>query len=321
MHKGEIKIKGDRQERNKSTRSTKKILIISIFLVILGVFITGGAYVINLLGKIEKVNINEENLGISDKLTEEQKSIRNIALFGIDSTSDKGRSDAIMILTLDEKHNKVKLTSIMRDSYVDINGKKDKINHAYAFGGPELAIKTINENFGLNIKDFISVNFESLAAIINEMGGLQIRITQEEVPHIQGISGPGVHNLTGEQALAYSRIRYAQGDDYQRTQRQRNVMQGMYEGFRYTELTEYPGLISSFLPYVTSNMNATEMIAIGTEYGSIMSSGLDQYRFPRDGEGQNKMINGTYYLEYDVEKAGEAMRAYIFDDERIPFEK
>ena len=226
-----------------------------------------------------------------------------------------------MILTLDEPHNKVKLTSIMRDSYVDINGKKDKINHAYSYGGPELAIKTINENFGLNIKDFISVNFNSLAAIIDQMGGVQLRITQEEVPHIPGISAPGVHNLTGQQALAYSRIRYATGGDYQRTQRQRNLMQGMYEGFRYTEVMEYPGLISSFLPYVTSNMSASEMISIGTEYGKIISSGMDQYRFPRDGEGTNKMLNGVYYLEYDIKKAGEAIRAYIFDDKRLPFEK
>ncbi|MGL4450981.1 MAG: LCP family protein [Sarcina sp.] len=295
--------------------------MISIFLSIVAVFIAGGMYVANIFNKMEKVNINEENLGISEDLTDEQKNIRNIALFGIDSESDKGRSDSIMILTLDEKHKKIKLTSIMRDSYVDINGKKDKINHAYAYGGPELAIKTINENFGLNIKDFIAVNFDSLASIINEMDGVQLRITEEEVSHIPGISGPGVHNLTGEQALAYSRIRYATGDDYQRTQRQRNLMQGMYEGFRYTGLTEYPSLISSFLPYVKSNMSATEMIGIGTEYSSVLSSGMDQYRFPRDGEGSNKMIKGTYYLEYDIEKAAEAMRTYIFDDEKIPFTK
>lgn len=287
----------------------------------MSIFIFGGVYVLNILNKIEHIDIKEENLGVNTELTQEEQNLRNIALFGIDSTTSEGRSDAIMILTLDEKHNKVKLTSIMRDSYVNVNGKKDKINHAYAYGGPELAIKTINENFGLNIRDFISVNFNSLAAIIDEMGGVQLRITEEEVPHIPGISAPGVYNLTGQQALAYSRIRYATGGDYQRTQRQRNLMQGMYEGFRYTEIMEYPGLISSFLPYVTSNMSGTEMIKIGTEYGNIMSSGMDQYRFPRDGEGKNKTLNGIYYLEYDIKKAGEAMRAYIFDDQKLPFEK
>ncbi|MGL5066364.1 MAG: LCP family protein [Sarcina sp.] len=317
---GAIKISGNRQDRNKAKVGKGKKIIISIFLVILSLFIAGGAYVINLLGSIEQVSINEEELGISENLTEEQKKIRNIALFGIDSTGDTGRSDSIMILTLDEKHKKVKLTSIMRDSYVDINGKKDKINHAYAYGGPELAIKTINKNFGLNIKDFISVNFDSLGSIIDELGGVQLKVEANEVKHIPGISGPGVHNLTGSQALAYSRIRYEAGGDYQRTQRQRNIMQAIYESFRYTEITEYPGLITSFLPYVTSNMPATEMIGIGTEYGTIMSSGLDQYRFPRDGEGENKMINGTYYLAYDIDRAGDDMRKYIFDDERVPFE-
>lgn len=292
-----------------------------MFLTTLTIIIAGVAYVSSVLNSYVKVDIDDENLGVSAELTEEQKNIRNIALFGIDSTTTKGRSDAIMILTLDEKHNKVKLTSIMRDSYVDINGSMDKINHAYAYGGPELAIKTINENFGLNIKDFVSVNFESLAAIIDALGGISLRITEEEVSHIPGISGPGVHTLTGSQALAYTRIRYASGGDYQRTQRQRNIMEAIYESFRYKGVAEYPELISEFLPFVTTNMDLTDMLGIGTEYAAVMSAGLEQERFPRDNEGTGRTINGVYYLEYDLDIAGEAMRNFIFEDIREPFKK
>lgn len=225
-----------------------------------------------------------------------------------------------MILTLDEKHKKMKLTSIMRDSYVNINGKMDKINHAYSFGGPELAIKTINENFGLNIEDFLTVNFQSLGKIIDSLGGVQINIANEEVKHISGVNAPGVYTLTGDQALAYSRIRYEEGGDFQRTQRQRNIINALYESFRYTSVAEYPNLIQSFLPYVSTNMSLTEMISLGTNYADVISSGLNEYRFPRDNEGKDLKENGIYYLKYDLDVAGKAMRDYIFEDKMTEFE-
>lgn len=109
----------------------------------------------------------------------------------------------------------MKLTSIMRDSYVDIPGHgDDKITHAYAFGGPELAMKTLNENFNVNVEDFMAVNFTSLPEIIDKLGGVKINIIPEEIHHIPGITSPGEQVLNGEQALAYSRIRYATGGDY-----------------------------------------------------------------------------------------------------------
>ncbi|MDZ7548740.1 LCP family protein, partial [Clostridium perfringens] len=136
-----------------------------------------------------------------------------------------GRSDSIMILTLDSVHNKLKLTSIMRDSYVNIPGRGlDKINHAYAFGGPELAVRTLNENFDLNIKEFMAVDFTSLPTIIDKLGGVTINIIPEEISHIPGITSAGNQVLNGKQALAYSRIRYASGGDYKRTERQRTVV-------------------------------------------------------------------------------------------------
>jgi len=97
-----------------------------------------------------------------------------------------------MILTLDEEHKVMKLTSIMRDSYVDIpEHGDDKITHAYAFGGPELAMKTLNENFKVNVEDFVAVNFTSLPEIIDKLGGVKINITEEEISHIPGINSPG----------------------------------------------------------------------------------------------------------------------------------
>lgn len=303
--------------------SKKKLAIISVFFILLVAILGGGLYVSSLLSKINKVDIKEENLGMTDvSAMGDVSKIQNIALFGVDSKTDKGRSDSIMILTLDQLNKKMKITSIMRDSYVNIPGKgMDKINHAYAFGGPELAIKTINENFGLNINKFITVNFDSLGAIIDSLGGVQLKITEEEVSKIPGINSNGVHTLTGEQALAYARIRYAKGGDYQRTQRQRNIIQSIYESFRYTELSDYPKLISSFLPHVTSNMGSSELLSVGTDFYKTISSGLEQERFPRDGEGKGTTINGIYYLQYDLNKAKEDMQKYIFKNEKVAYNK
>ncbi|MGL4740328.1 MAG: LCP family protein [Sarcina sp.] len=239
----------------------------------------------------------------------------------MDSLGTEGRSDAIMILTLDKKNSKVKLTSIMRDSYVNVNGKMDKINHAYAYGGPELAIKTLNENFGLNIKDFVSVNFNSLKNTIDTLGGVQMKITEEEADgkKVPGINKSGVYTLTGEQTLAYSRIRYASGDDYQRTQRQRNVMDALYERLRYANITDYPKIVKGIMPNITTNLSISEILDLSTQYSGIISRGMEQNRFPRDGEGKGTTLNNTYYLQYDLNIAKEAMRAYIFDDKRIGF--
>ncbi|MGL4990817.1 MAG: LCP family protein [Sarcina sp.] len=309
-------IKEEKNDKKTKGISSKKGIIIGVFLAIIALAIAGGAYALAILNSFEKVEIDKESLSSNQELTEKHKDIKNIALFGIDSPTNTGRSDAIMILTLDEKHKKLKLTSIMRDSYVDINGKMDKINHAYSFGGPELAIKTINENFGLNIESFLTVNFQSLGQIIDSLGGVQINITEEEVGHIPGIEKPGVSTLNGEQALAYSRIRYAKGGDYQRTQRQRNIINALYESFRYTSVTEYPNLIKGFMPYVSTNMSLSDMISIGTNYTDVISSGLEEYRFPRADEGKGIEVNGIYYLEYNLEEAGKAMREYIFEDKK-----
>lgn len=226
-----------------------------------------------------------------------------------------GRSDAIMILTLDEVHNKVKLTSIMRDSYVNIDGHgMDKINHAYAYGGPELAIKTLNENFGLNIEDFIAVNFESVKEIVNELGGVNINISEEEVSHISGITEPGVKKLNGDQLLQYSRIRYASGGDAMRTQRHRNILSSLYNDFKDTELKEYPQIISKLLPHVKTSFSSRELIDLGSKFYTELNGNLEEERFPLEGEGKSLMKGGIYYLQYDLEKAKNQMGEYIYND-------
>lgn len=324
-------------DNSKRRKKKKKSLGFKIFIgflcVILAIAVVGGGYVIGILNKMDNIELNKDNLGIVEdefKEYENVNKIKNIALFGIDATDgETGRSDSIMIATLDPVHNKLKITSVMRDSYVSIDGYgQDKINHAYAYGGPELAIKTLNENFGLNIEDFISVNFSSLPTIINILGGIDIEITQEELEYINSyiddinvkdrtnsphISYAGVQHLDGTQALAYSRIRYTSGGDYERTQRHRTVLNALFNKLTSTSVASYNSLLNEVLPYVQTNLSAADILSLGTKVLGI-GNNLEQDRFPRDGYGEGTMIDGVYYLAFDKEATVQQMRDYIFND-------
>ena len=307
---------------NRSTKNSKiknskiKYIILPLILGLVGV----GAYYINSkINKVQKVEINKENLSINEKKVKEEKHIKNIALFGIDAPKEKaGRSDAIMILTLDEEHKVMKLTSIMRDSYVDIPGHgDDKITHAYAFGGPELAMKTLNENFKVNVEEFMAVNFTSLPEIIDKLGGVKINIIQEEIHHIPGITSPGEQVLNGEQALAYSRIRYATGGDYKRSERQRVVLEAVFEKLKSTPTKEYPSLIDDFLPYVETNMSSMDIIKLATDAAPLVKGNLETARFPLDGYCDGKMINGVWCLVYDRQVTLNQIQEYIYDNKNL----
>lgn len=295
--------------------------------IILGVFIIGigGVYIYGnyMFNKVEKVEVDKNDVGIieevEEKLSPYSNSIINIALFGVDSAdASTGRSDSIIIATIDTTHKKLKLTSVMRDSYVNISGiGNDKINHAYAFGGPQLAIKTLNENFNLNIEDFVAVNFDSLPKIIDMIGGVTVYITSEEVSHIPGISSEGTYNLNGAQALSYSRIRYATGGDYVRTERQRTILTKMFEKILTINPMKYSSLLNEVLPMVQTSLDYSKILELGTEVLKMGVTTLEQERFPLDGYCQGEMINGVYYLTFNKALTVEQLHNYIFEDVRI----
>lgn len=223
-----------------------------------------------------------------------------------------------MILSLDKKHKKVKLSSIMRDSYVDIEGHgKTKLNHAYAYGGPELAIKTINSNFKLNIRDFVAVDFYGLENIIDTVGGVEIPVRSDEIKYInsymqgtakvenkavQEVQSPGLQNLNGMQAVAYARIRYTSGGDYERTERQRTILTAVMNKIKKLGPTEFPKVVSVLLPNVESSLSSTEIIKMGTSVFTLGIDNVEQQRFPLDNYCEGKLIDGIYYLLFNEEK-------------------
>lgn len=320
---------------NKGKKITIWILGV-ILVVILGA--VGGVYFYGnyLFNKLEKVEIDKDNIGITEeveeKLSQYSDSIINIALFGVDAVDgEAGRSDSIMIATIDTVHKKLKLTSIMRDSYVAIDGHgNDKINHAYAFGGPQLAIKTLNENFDLNIEDFASVNFETLPKIIDKIVGIELDIDADELEYINGyiahlnningtsepaIESTGLQHVSGTQALAFCRIRYTSGGDYKRTERHREVLTKIFEKIETLPATSYPSLLLEVLPMVNTSLTYNEILDLGTEVLKLGDSSMELERFPLDEYCEGKMIDGIYYLSFDKETTVEQLHNYIFEDQ------
>ena len=323
-----------KNKKNKKKKSLGFKIFIGFICVVLALGIVAGGYVIGMLNKIDNnIVVNPDNLGIEKEeiqQIENSQKIVNIALFGVDATDgNSGRSDATMVATIDPVHKKLKLTSFMRDSYVYINGYgQDKLNHAYAYGNAELAIRTLNENFGLNIEDFVTVNFSSLPIIIDTLGGVDIEITNEELNYINnyindinakdgtsspGIYSAGVQHLNGVQALAYSRIRYTAGGDYKRTERQRTVLNALFKKISSTSPTSYNSLLNEILPLVQTSLSSTEILSLGTKVLSI-GNNLEQDRFPRDEYAQGAMINGVSYITFDIETTKQQVRDYIFED-------
>lgn len=326
------------RRRKKTDKKLKITLLVFTFILLFGLGM-GGFYLSTIFNKVnvEKISKNPDELGISkdleQKLQESGKdNIINIALFGLDqrSINERGRSDSIMILTIDNAHKKIKLSSIIRDSYVDIDGHgMDKINHAYAFGGPQLAVRTLNKNFNLNIKDYVTVNFFGLAEIIDAMGGVTIDIKSSEVAPVnaraaglaklsnkttRNIDGPGKQVLNGVQAVAYSRERHVGNGDYERTDRQRRVLTALMEKVKSLGVTKYPNVVSELMPYVLTNMSSIDIIKMGSDVLTSGSTNIEQERFPSDSYSKGEKIKGIYYLTFDEVATKEQLHKYIFED-------
>lgn len=162
-----------------------KRLVKTLLLLFVLAVVGGGVYVFGfMLSGLKMVNMTSDKsaLGISGDVYSDPK-VKNIALFGLDARDGEtaGRSDALMVLTVDQNHHKLKLTSILRDSQVYIDGYGyDKITHAYAYGGAELAIRTLNQNYHLDIQDYVTVNFAKMAQIVDAFGGVEMDLTGEE---------------------------------------------------------------------------------------------------------------------------------------------
>lgn len=268
------------QKNKKKNVVLKVILIILLILIIIiaGIGVGGYSYIVGKLNKMQQVDINVEELNVNEEI----KGYRNIALFGVDSRDSnlgKGnRSDCIIIASINEKTNDIRLLSVYRDTYVQIEGHGlDKITHAYSYGEAPLAIKTLNTNLDLNITEFVTVNFDLVAEAVDALGGIEMTIETSELQYINEyidgtsentgiksshITKAGKQKLDGIQAVAYSRIRYTAGGDYKRTERMRDVIEAMLRKLKTKSIGEINNLMDKILPKVYTNISASSIIAM-----------------------------------------------------------
>ena len=244
--------------------------VLGIFLLIILILIglaLGAVYAIltDKLSNMDYVEIDESSISINSGVDENLKDYRNIALFGVDSRDgsfSNTRSDCIIIVSINKKTNDVNLTSIYRDTYMQIEGHGlDKITHAYAYGGPELAMSTINKNLDLNITEFVTVNFETVKTVVETIGGISIKVTDAEATQIPGLSSGGTYNLDGDQALAYSRIRKIDSD-YQRTERMRTVIEAVFDKIKTLDIAKLSDFVDTILPLISTNLSSNEIISM-----------------------------------------------------------
>lgn len=284
----------------------KKVLVIivgvilSLFLVIIG----GGIFVINysfnqmlVMDKLDKNELAISNEVINRK---NETGITNIVVFGIDRNDDgtDGRSDAMKILSLDTENNKAKITSIQRDMLVYIPGNIqdfDKLNHAFVYGGANLAIQTINYNFDLDITRYITLNYEAIEHIVDAIGGVDIYVGESEVPHIAEVNQSGWQTLDGKQAVGFMRVRYSDSD-YGRMERQTEVITAAFSKVSSLGYNELIKLITDCLPYVETNLTKGEMIDLGLEAINVKLDQIEQYQIPKTGaEEVNQSVSYKGY--------------------------
>ena len=330
------------KKKRKKRKKIRKLIFICISMMLL--FFTGFSitYAGLLFAKVNTQELPTDNasLGISEDDLEDIKrrlgkdEIMNIALFGIDTRNpaEHTRSDSIIIATIDYKHKKIKLSSILRDTRVNIEGHgMQKINHAYAHGGPELAVKTLNQNFGLDIREFVTINFWGLEEIIDGLGGVTITVKENEVNEINKyikelcdidnkkytpITKSGTQVLNGRQATAYGRIRYVGNDDFERTERQRRVLEQIFHKIVNAGVTKYPKIVDAVLPHITTSFDKKDILSLGTQFLTSGIKEIEQSRFPVNGYWDNLKINNTLYIEPQMSTMKNQIKDFIYDDKK-----
>ena len=266
------------------------IVLGTIVVLVGGGFIFANYVIDSTLGKMTTTEkLEKEEAEISEEVIakEEESQVVNIAIFGVDKNGDQtdGRSDAMKVLSLDAKNNVAKITSIQRDTLIYIPGVKqdfEKLNHAYAYGGATLAMQTINYNFDLDLTRYVAFNFEGVQHVIDAMGGIELEIKEYEAPYISNVSKSGYQHLSGEQALAYMRVRYADSD-YVRMDRQTTVMKAMFSKLTKLGYTELLSLLNDCLPYVETNLTKDEILSLGMQALKVDLGNIQTYQVPRGG--------------------------------------
>ncbi|CEP90487.1 cell envelope-like transcriptional attenuator domain-containing protein [[Clostridium] sordellii] len=302
----------------------KKIIVILLLII----FIPAG-----ILTFMIKENHKKEEIAKKEAKQEALKNEKsmNIALFGLDrrSKEEKSRADSIMVANINFETKTINLVSILRDTLVDIKGHgKDKLNHSYAYGGPELSMETINSNFDLDINKYVSVDFFSLAKVIDIIGGVDIDLKDYEANQINQnlneinsieklpketdyIQGSGLKNLNGRQAVAYCRIRKEGNGDYERTQRQRNVLKAILLKYEKLDSGKRFEVGMEMMSKVNTNIPINDIKDLQNKILSDKDFTINQHMIPFEGSFETKIIDKKWVIDANMKENIKKIHEYL----------
>ena len=327
------------EEKKKSRKKKKSKVAFFITMLIAEMLVLGVifayAYALKQYSKIQRPEYDVEevaNTGLSEKKLQEMRGYRNIALFGVDSRDNsvgKGnRSDVIIICSIDQATGDIKLVSVYRDTYLDV-GKNSfqKATHAYSYGGPARAVKMLNDSLDLNITDYVTFNWKAVATAINILGGVDIEVTKPEFKYINSyitetvkgtgigsvqLKAPGMQHLYGVQAVAYARLRYMD-TDYQRTERQRKVIELAFEKAKKADLKTLNDLLGNMLSMVATNLTWQDGLDVINDFGKYNLK--DTAGFPFELDDMTLGTKGFIVVPVNLESNVLELHKYLFGDE------
>ena len=331
--------------QNKKKTSTGKIVLFVVEIVALIALLVVMWFVLKATDSesgVKRIDLNESEIEVefneTVKENEVMKGYRNIALFGVDSRTgdlaNKTRTDTIIIASINEETKEVKLVSVYRDTYLNQMGassKFGKCNAAYAYGGADQAIKMLNANLDMDITDFVTIGFEGLRDVVDALGGVYIDVDSEEIKHLNNyqigmvesmsdvstytpVTETGYQVLNGLQATAYCRIRYTAGNDFKRTERQREVIKACLETAKTINPTALATMCQNVFSEVYTSLDLNEIIELLkdiTSYSIVGEGG-----FPTEGKITTGTIGsaGSCVIPLDLEDNVVWLHGFLFNE-------
>ena len=354
MEKQKAKTGPKKKVGKKQRRKRKLILFIVevlVILILLVVFYVMSK--LNKINNTGSLDAKKLNINIDSETQEVLDNYTNIAIFGIDNRSsgnyESGNSDCIMIASINDDTKEVKLVSVYRDSFLAVDDKDSlrKLNAAYAKGGPTGAVAALNKNLDLNITEYVSVDFNAVMEVVDALGGIELDITREEASnmhiwidemnevmgshdfihfinpdemnevmgtHGKPVSGPGVQQVNGIQALAYCRDRMSGGDDFRRTERQRIVVGKIVEKAKQADILTLNDLVDKLFPDISTSLSTTEILGLAAHVKEYELADTQGWPFQLDTKMMEKSI-GAVVVPTDLETNVDLLHRYLFDVE------
>lgn len=331
----EIYSGADTPEKPRKKKKHIGLKIFSVLLVVVLLFVGFvGAYgytrAKKILGAADYAPL-EKNQYIDSSELASAEYIKNILLIGVDARAgedaEKTRSDTMMLVTIDTRNGQIKLTSFLRDMYVEIPGyREDKLNAAQSHGGTQLLVDTLEYNFKIDIDNYMLVSFDMFSTIIDKLGGVDVEITEKEAKYINskdhmsredGFAFPeelsgGMQHFTGAQALWYSRIRYLDSD-FMRTARQRKVISALVQKAVGQSPTALFDMVEEIMPMVKTDLTEDEMMDLGLHALSYLKYDIVQQQIPAEDAYTSAKRRGQSVLLPDMDKNRKQLKQFLFE--------